>query len=110
MATQDQHHHSEEVDFDLQTQQLLLAAAHHDLPTLQELLKTIPATVQDEETGYTPLHAAIAACVDEDEQQEVNGTDVSSTPNRLKETLELAEETLRPVSYTHLTLPTKRIV
>ncbi|KAL8757752.1 MAG: hypothetical protein Q9199_002005, partial [Rusavskia elegans] len=39
---------------------LLLAASRHDLKSLQELLRTIPASVQDPETGFTPLHAAIA--------------------------------------------------
>ncbi|KAL8999202.1 MAG: hypothetical protein Q9169_001867 [Polycauliona sp. 2 TL-2023] len=41
-------------------QSLLLAASRHDLTTLHELLRTIPASVQDPETGSTPLHAAIA--------------------------------------------------
>ncbi|KAI4280269.1 MAG: hypothetical protein L6R38_004576 [Xanthoria sp. 2 TBL-2021] len=39
---------------------LLLAASRHDLKSLQELLHTVPASVQDPETGFTPLHAAIA--------------------------------------------------
>ncbi|KAI9673923.1 MAG: Arginine N-methyltransferase 2 [Caeruleum heppii] len=47
-------------------QTILLAAAHHDLPSLRALLRTGPANllanVQDPETGFTPLHAAIAAC------------------------------------------------
>ncbi|KAI4238116.1 MAG: hypothetical protein LQ349_001319 [Xanthoria aureola] len=39
---------------------LLQAASRHDLTSLQELLRTVPASVQDPETGFTPLHAAIA--------------------------------------------------
>ncbi|KAI4247357.1 MAG: hypothetical protein L6R42_009652, partial [Xanthoria sp. 1 TBL-2021] len=39
---------------------LLLAASRHDLKSLQELLRTVPASVQDPEIGFTPLHAAIA--------------------------------------------------
>ncbi|KAI4229584.1 MAG: hypothetical protein L6R36_000742 [Xanthoria steineri] len=39
---------------------LLQAASRHDLTSLQRLLRTVPASVQDPETGFTPLHAAIA--------------------------------------------------
>lgn len=40
--------------------QVLLAASRHDLETLRALLHTHSASVQDPETGSTPLHAAIA--------------------------------------------------
>ena len=48
---------------DINTQTILLHASQHDLASLKPLLR-IPgnASVQDPETGYTPLHAAIAAC------------------------------------------------
>ncbi|KAF2274773.1 arginine N-methyltransferas-like protein [Westerdykella ornata] len=46
---------------DLHTQSILLAAAHHDIGALRDLLRNTSANVQDEETGFTPLHAAIAA-------------------------------------------------
>ncbi len=48
---------------DLNTQTILLHASNHDLPALKPLLR-IPgnASLQDPETGFTPLHAAIAAC------------------------------------------------
>jgi len=51
------------VEVDDTTQLILLHASNHDLPALKPLLR-IPgnASVQDPETGYTPLHAAIAAC------------------------------------------------
>jgi protein arginine N-methyltransferase 2 len=80
----------------VQTQQVLLAAAHHDLEALRALLKTIPATVQDDETGYTPLHAAIAACVP-DTAVSSNGTNGTTTASSLQheETLALAEKTMR---------------
>lgn len=52
----------QEVDPDLQSQLILLAASHHNLETLRVLLRTGSANVQDPETGFTPLHAAIAAC------------------------------------------------
>ncbi len=62
---------------DLHTQEILLAASQHDLTTLRQLLRsyTFPdcnsVDVQDSETGYTPLHAAIAACETEEESHDV---------------------------------------
>ncbi|KAL8925248.1 MAG: hypothetical protein Q9172_002298 [Xanthocarpia lactea] len=44
-------------------QSLLVAASRHGLKSLQDLLRTVPASVQDPETGYTPLHAAIAGAI-----------------------------------------------
>jgi len=48
---------------DENTQQILLLSSQYDLPALKPLLR-IPgnASVQDPETGFTPLHSAIAAC------------------------------------------------
>jgi protein arginine N-methyltransferase 2 len=51
-----------ETETDLQAQSILLAAAKHDIPSLRNLLRNSSANVQDSETGFTPLHAAIAAC------------------------------------------------
>ncbi|PBP19460.1 hypothetical protein BUE80_DR009646 [Diplocarpon rosae] len=50
-------------DVDLTTQTILLHASNHDLAALKPFLR-VPgnASVQDPETGFTPLHAAIAAC------------------------------------------------
>lgn len=57
---------------DVEVQSVILAAAQHDVPRLQTLLKETSANVQDPETGQTPLHAAILAC--EDTQAiEING-------------------------------------
>ena len=56
-------------DVDLQTQSILLAASQHDCSALRKLLRgssSSPANVQDPETGFTPLHAAIAACEPEE--------------------------------------------
>jgi protein arginine N-methyltransferase 2 len=51
------------IDVDTRTQEILLAATNHDLETLKPFLRTPgAASVQDPETGFTPLHAAIAAC------------------------------------------------
>lgn len=48
---------------DVTTQAILLHAANHDIPALKPFLR-VPgaASAQDPETGFTPLHAAIAAC------------------------------------------------
>ena len=51
---------AEQIDLDVQS--LLLASSRHDLEAMRNLLKTGSANVQDPETGFTPLHAAIAAC------------------------------------------------
>lgn len=51
-----------EADQDIQTQLTLLAATNHNIDSLRTLLRTGSASVQDAETGFTPLHAAIAAC------------------------------------------------
>lgn len=53
---------AQEADPDLQAQLVLLAASHHNLNSLRPLLRIGSASVQDPETGFTPLHAAIAAC------------------------------------------------
>ncbi|OJD14121.1 hypothetical protein AJ78_05495 [Emergomyces pasteurianus Ep9510] len=55
------------IDVDTGTQEILLAASQHDIPRLRQLIRANetaenPVNVKDPETGYTPLHAAIAAC------------------------------------------------
>jgi type IV protein arginine methyltransferase len=55
-------------DTDLCVQEILLAASQHDLTTLRHFLRLYSFSdcesvdVQDPETGFTPLHAAVAAC------------------------------------------------
>ncbi|KAL8738574.1 MAG: hypothetical protein Q9190_007981 [Brigantiaea leucoxantha] len=52
-------------DSAIHAQLILLAASHHDTESLHTLLRTggvSSASVQDPESGSTPLHAAIAAC------------------------------------------------
>ena len=49
-------------DDGLETQSILLASSQHDLALLRTLLRKGSANVQDLETGFTPLHATIAAC------------------------------------------------
>lgn len=72
-------------DTDLVTQQLLLTASQHDIPQLRILLRTGEASVQDPETGYTPLHSAIAACEPSlsppQDDVNVNGHDMKGLAN-----------------------------
>ena len=63
-------------------QEIITASAEHDLQSLERCitLYSFPdckvVDVQDSETGYSPLHAAIASC-----KTEVNGNYPGSTPN-----------------------------
>ena len=77
---------SQEADPDLEAQLILLAASHHNLESLRTLLRTGSASVQDPETGFTPLHAAVAACDSSPEPSSVaqNGSsynDAGALPN-----------------------------
>lgn len=53
---------TQEADPDIQVQLILLAASNHNVESLRTLLRNGSASVQDPESGFTPLHAAIAAC------------------------------------------------
>lgn len=78
---------------DIHVQEILLAASQHDLTTLRHLLRAYsfpdcsPVDVQDPETGFTPLHAAIAACEGWQETQttlsapSINGFASDRAPN-----------------------------
>ncbi|KAF2742661.1 arginine N-methyltransferas-like protein [Sporormia fimetaria CBS 119925] len=85
------------VQTDLHTQSLLLAAAHHDIAALRNLLRNTSANVQDDETGFTPLHAAIAACEPEEDNQVDHGATVNGNGevNSGEAELEAAEKTVR---------------
>lgn len=74
---------AQEADPDLQAQLILLAASHHNLETLRTLLRTGSANVQDPETGFTPLHAAIAACETANDRSSTgqNGPSENTEPN-----------------------------
>lgn len=50
------------VDTDTTNDEILLAATNHDIETLKKLLQTGDARIQDPDTGFSPLHAAVAAC------------------------------------------------
>ncbi|KAL8954783.1 MAG: hypothetical protein Q9193_007086, partial [Seirophora villosa] len=64
-----------------EVQQVLTAASHHDLRSLRALLRTHSASVQDPQTGYTPLHAAIAGADPSKEKQKPNGVVNGETDN-----------------------------
>jgi protein arginine N-methyltransferase 2 len=98
--------HLAEVDVDLDVQEILLAASQHDNTKLRRLLRTqssLPdaANVKDPESGFAPLHAAIAACeLDTETNETQNGTNGStpseSNPKGLDpETLQSAVETVK---------------
>ncbi|KAI1931984.1 Arginine N-methyltransferase 2 [Ophidiomyces ophidiicola] len=75
--------HFGEVNVDLGVQEILLAASKHDIARMRALIRTYegaenPVNVKDPETGYSPLHAAIAAfeadsTLDAEKRQETNG-------------------------------------
>ncbi|KAJ5374260.1 Arginine N-methyltransferase 2 [Penicillium concentricum] len=93
--------HLSEVDIDLDVQEILLAASQHDQSKLRRLLRTqsmLPdaANVKDTETGFSPLHAAIAACEPDTETASTNGATTSeSNPSLDSETVKAAVETVK---------------
>ncbi|PWY93184.1 arginine N-methyltransferase [Aspergillus sclerotioniger CBS 115572] len=71
-----------EINVDIYTQELLLAASNHSIPTLRRLIRENqlpgnPVNVKDPETGFSPLHTAIAAY--EPEEQQANGVDPNAS-------------------------------
>ncbi|KAL4812355.1 protein arginine N-methyltransferase 2 [Aspergillus spinulosporus] len=92
-----------EIDVDLNTQEVLLAASQHDTAKLRQLLRANdaagnPANVKDPETGYSPLHAAIAACEpDEEEEVKSNGvqTNGDGQTGGQESTVEAAVQTVK---------------
>jgi protein arginine N-methyltransferase 2 len=83
-----------DTETDLQTQSILLAAANHDIPALRNLLRNTSANVQDAETGFTPLHAAIAAC--EPEEGNTAQTDAIGSSKELGQSdMDAAAKTLK---------------
>lgn len=94
---------AQEADPDIQVRLILLAASSHNIEPLRTLLRTGSASVQDPETGFTPLHAAIAACepppngaVDrEDRNGHVNGTANGDHSSTAGSDVEAAAKTMR---------------
>ena len=79
------------VNVDTEIQEILLAATNHDIPKLRELIRlhenssssTLgnPVNVKDPETGFAPLHAAIAACEEDDDDHEEEEEEGEEEPN-----------------------------
>ncbi|CZT14189.1 related to Arginine N-methyltransferase 2 [Ramularia collo-cygni] len=63
------------VDTNTLNDEILLAATNHDLEALRKLLRTGSARIQDPETGFSPLHAAIASCEADSNLNEEAGVD-----------------------------------
>lgn len=61
------------IDADTSTEEILLAATNHDLDALRKLFRTYDAKVQDSDTGFSPLHAAIASCEPDENVQDETG-------------------------------------
>jgi protein arginine N-methyltransferase 2 len=89
----------ESIDADTTTEEILLAATNHDLDALRKLFENHDAKVQDTDSGYSPLHAAIAACEPDEELKgeksdvKVNGEGDAINGHALSE--ESALETVR---------------
>lgn len=89
-----------DVNVDLDIQDILLVASQHDIPKLRSLIRTHeqvanPANVKDPETGFTPLHAAIAACEPEEEE----GKQANGTENESQEQEKVAQSGLKTVQF-----------
>ncbi|KAJ5386887.1 hypothetical protein N7509_009428 [Penicillium cosmopolitanum] len=74
-----------QIDVDLDVQEILLASSQHDFAKLRRLTRTqsaLPdaANVKDPETGYTPLHSAIAACEPETDETETDTNGAAKPP------------------------------
>lgn len=88
-----------DIDTDTTVDEILLAATNHDTNKLRTLLKEasdprLLANAQDPDTGYTPLHAAIAACEDDEEADDEGKSAGDAIHNRaLPE--EAAKETVK---------------
>ncbi|SMR54730.1 unnamed protein product [Zymoseptoria tritici ST99CH_1A5] len=81
------------VDTNTLNDEILLAATNHDNEALKKLLKTGSARIQDPETGFSPLHAAIASCeadTDMNEEAGVEGEGDAVHSNALEEDAALA--------------------
>lgn len=78
----------EAVDTDTINDDILLAATNHDLDALRRLLKTGSAKIQDPDTAFSPLHAAIASCEPDDDllhDTDVNGAGDAVHSNAMAE-------------------------
>jgi protein arginine N-methyltransferase 2 len=84
-----------DVETDLSTQSILLAAANHDIPSLRNLLRNTSANVQDAETGFTPLHAAIAACEPDEDDKTAGKIENGDAKEAEQDSVEAATKTIK---------------
>lgn len=81
-----------------QIDQIITAAASHDIAKLQQCLDTLsfegckPVDVQEPKQGYTPLHAAIAACNPARNGADTNGHDETERETNAYETIKVLFE------------------
>ncbi|PYH43143.1 protein-arginine N5-methyltransferase [Aspergillus saccharolyticus JOP 1030-1] len=87
------------INVDLDIQDLLLAASQHDLAKLRRLIRTNPSpslanpvNARDPETGFTPLHAAVAACEPDDDVEEQQQQQQQQEPRPVNGAVNGAEE------------------
>ena len=83
---------------DIKLQEILLAASKHNAADLRGLFRTItfvdcePWDAQDPETGFTPLHAAIASCEPDDDLENLtNGEHDAAESKQAKLTKQCAQ-------------------
>lgn len=94
-----------EINVDIDVQEILLAASQHDVRKLRELIRSNtmaenPVNVKDPETGYTPLHAAIAACEpDDDDDAAPNGDAHTEGADKQSEREELIQTGMDTVKF-----------
>lgn len=90
-----------DVNVDIGVQEILLAASQHETTSLRKLVRSNdkvqdPVNVRDPETGYTPLHAAIAACEPDAETKEHAESSASNgMEDSRQSTLEAGKESVR---------------
>ena len=87
-----------ETEEKLLAQSLLRASARHDVPAIRNLLRSnVSANVQDAETGFTPLHAAVAACgtyeVDDAASKTILDDDSGERSSKIRKVTGAKEET-----------------
>ncbi|KAK2773584.1 Arginine N-methyltransferase 2 [Emmonsiellopsis sp. PD_33] len=87
------------LDVDTDVQELLLAATQHNIPRLRQLIRDNkkeenPVNVKDPETGFTPLHATIAAC-EPDTEDATNGTTNGDSADASPSVLDAGRETVK---------------
>jgi len=83
----------ESIDTDTTAEEVLLASSNHDILKLEALFKNgASANIEDEDTGLTPLHAALESCEHDTTNTIISGEHPSSQEGRACETIKLLLE------------------